>query len=242
MDASNDPVQPPPLFTKREKYALAILTISFIVLSAGVHVVLGGIGSALFPQFKKEAAAPPQRIVIETFQTPTPTPVPVPTPTPRMVATARPQTPMHRATAPPVRVPPRPPITSSGKKPLPDATATPSNVHGAATAVPVPTLAASPAPSATPALVTDADFIRKTEPAYPELALEENVEGQVTVRVTIGPDGRVEDVVLVTSSGSRLLDDAAIEAAETSSFRPPLENGVPTTRDYLIIYTFTLDA
>ena len=113
--------------------------------------------------------------------------------------------------------------------------------------LPAPSAASSAQPTATPSAVAtpvvavDADFVRKGVPEYPELALEQHVEGQVTIRVTIGPDGRVEDATLVRSSGSKLLDDAALDAARTSTFRPPLVNGVPTARDYLIVYTFSLE-
>jgi len=37
-------------------------------------------------------------------------------------------------------------------------------------------------------------------------------------------------------------DAAALKAARDSVYRAPLLNGQPTTRDYLIVYTFSLDA
>jgi len=92
-----------------------------------------------------------------------------------------------------------------------------------------------------PQQITDSEFIRKTTPEYPQLAIDENIQGSVTVRITVGPDGRVEEAVIVQSSGSPILDDAALKATYDSAFRAPLADGKPTTRQYLIIYTFSLD-
>ena len=233
--------KPPPLFTRREKYALAVLTLSFIALSAVVHFVLGSIGGSLFPHVRHEAAAPPQIVDIYRLETPTPTPVPVPTP--RIVSTPQPAA--HGSSEPRIHAPSHP---RRSLKPGPTAVATAPPPHGtpappgpsntASPAVP----AASPAAPATPVVAIPADFVDKVVPDYPDLAQQENVEGQVTVMVTIGPDGRVENAVVFRSSGSRLLDDAALAAARASTFRPPLENGLPVTRDYLIVYTFALDA
>lgn len=236
-----DSQTPPPLFSKREKHAIALLTASFIVLSAFVHLVIGSIGGSLLPHFRKEAAAPPQIVDVVRLVTPTPTPMPTPTPKP---PTTTPRPSPQRTNAPQIS-PPRPPRHQSGGKQIATSTAPPHVIGpvgpptAAPQASPLPTT--TPAAPATPSIAVDADFLRKSVPDYPDLAQQEHVEGKVTVRVTIGPDGSVENVALVESSGSKLLDDAALQAARSSTFRPPLENGVPTTRDYLIIYTFCLD-
>ena len=234
--------QPPPLFTKREKRVIAALTLSFIVLSAIVHVVIGSVGSTLFPHMRPEAAAPPHVFSLYRLETPTPTPIPVPTPTPRTTSTPRPSA--QRTSAPDNRTPVIPRAHSSSTPAV--AASLPPHVLGPPVLpAPSPVFStqptATPSASSTPVVAVDADFVRKGVPEYPELALEQHVEGQVTVRVTIGPDGRVEEASLALSSGSKLLDDAALDAARTSTFKPPLVNGVPTTRDYLIVYTFSLE-
>lgn len=241
MDARNDP--PPPLFTKREKYALAVLTMSFIVFSALVHVLIGSIGSGLFPHFQPEAAASIQPIVFVRYARETPTPTPAPTP--RVVATAVPHAQQTRApqTRPQVN-PPRPgptdhtlthPAHPDGVVPTGPPVVSPSTDQPSAAP------ATSPAASPAPEQIVDSEFIRKVTPDYPEMAKDENVEGAVTVRVTIGPDGQVEDAVVVQSSGDPQLDDAALKAARDSLYRAPLLDGRPTTRDYLIVYTFNLE-
>ena len=70
-----------------------------------------------------------------------------------------------------------------------------------------------------PALVTD------TEPSYPLMAREAEVEGEVLLRVLVGKDGRVADVHVDRSIP--MLDLAAIEAARTWVFKPALSNNRP---------------
>jgi protein TonB len=239
MDRQTGP--PPPLFTKREKYGLALLTLSFIVASALVHVIIGSIGSGLFPHSEHAAAAPPEPFVIYKFTRETPTPTPVPTP--HILATAVPHS--QQTHAPSSRPPVRPPHPSA------DSTRTPSSdrvfptgppVTPSPTDRPVVTPSSSPAASPDAQRIVDGDFIRTVTPDYPAIARDANIEGSVTVRVTIGPDGRVENAVVVQSSGNAALDDAALKAARESLYRAPTLDGQPTTRDYLIVYTFSLDA
>ena len=236
------PDSPPPLFTKREKYALAVLTLSFILTSAVVHVVIGSVGSGFLPHFQPEAAAPIQPIVIDHFFKATPTPTPAPTP--RIVTTAVPHEQQTRS--PETRPPVHPRHQSSDhNQPKHRGDTDIATPTGPPVSPPIPLPSAAPAASPTPGApdqVIDSDFIRKVTPDYPEIAKDENVEGSVTVRVTIGPDGQLEAAVVVQSSGSTQLDDSALKAARESVYRAPLLDGNPTTRDYLIVYTFNIDA
>jgi protein TonB len=61
---------------------------------------------------------------------------------------------------------------------------------------------------------------------YPEVARENNEQGRVVVRFTVDRDGRVVDVVLVTSSGSRILD-AAAQAMLRGADLPPFPGNMP---------------
>jgi TonB family protein len=58
------------------------------------------------------------------------------------------------------------------------------------------------------------------EPEYPQSALEAGAEGQPRVSVQINPDGSVASVTLLRSSGNAAIDQAAIRAAQQSSFQP----------------------
>jgi TonB family protein len=53
---------------------------------------------------------------------------------------------------------------------------------------------------------------------YPQDAEDKNVTGTAHVHIRIGPQGEPDDVRIATSSGSRLLDDAALRAAKQSTF------------------------
>ena len=65
-------------------------------------------------------------------------------------------------------------------------------------------------------------------PAYPARARRQGVQGTVLLRLLITSGGRVDKVDVVTSSGHRELDDAAIDAVGLWRFRPALEGGVAT--------------
>jgi periplasmic protein TonB len=239
------PSQLPPLFTKREKYYLTALSIIFIITSAVFHFVVGAWGESVVPHFREEATPPPQKVIVQTLikppPKPTPTPRPTPTPTPP---------PPPKNTPPPVNLKlhvVQSHSTDTSNTGPQEQAYTPPPV-GSQNGVPsaVPTVAATAAATAPPApagpvTATDADFIRRVQPEYPELAQQENIQGDVTIRITIGPQGQVMTATISSSSGNPLLDNAALKAARDSTFKPPMVNGVPTQRDYLIIYTFRLD-
>ena len=115
------------------------------------------------------------------------------------------------------------------------------NPEGVPTAGP-PTSAPHTAPPDTgPVKIEDSDFIHRVQPEYPEMAKEQNIQGTAVVLITIGPSGNVVNASIAESSGNAALDKAALQAAQASTFKPPLANGVPTTRQYKIEYVFTLD-
>ncbi|MEO0215409.1 MAG: TonB family protein [candidate division WOR-3 bacterium] len=55
---------------------------------------------------------------------------------------------------------------------------------------------------------------------YPSLALQAGIEGKTVVQMLVDIDGKVIDVQVIKSSGSTLLDEAAISAARKSIFTP----------------------
>ena len=57
-------------------------------------------------------------------------------------------------------------------------------------------------------------------PAYPAAAREQRLEGLVVLSVLVGTSGGVVDVSVATSSGSSLLDAAAVGAARKWTFVP----------------------
>ena len=83
-------------------------------------------------------------------------------------------------------------------------------------------------------------FRARQEPTYPERARRAGVAGVVGVRIVLAADGTVRQVELTASSGSRLLDEAALEAARTSTFEPATRNRTRVESEAVANYRFEL--
>jgi len=77
-------------------------------------------------------------------------------------------------------------------------------------------------------------------PHYPTLARRRGIEGTVTLEVRVRADGLPERVAIGRSSGSGLLDAAALEAVRRWRFRPARRAGVPVEGDVTVPITFRL--
>ena len=86
--------------------------------------------------------------------------------------------------------------------------------------------------------ITGADYADRVEPSYPQVAFRAGIHGQVVVSITVGSDGRLLASSIRSSSGSTLLDDAALEAVRESRYRPPMLLGIPMQRSFTIAFTF----
>jgi protein TonB len=82
---------------------------------------------------------------------------------------------------------------------------------------------------------------RTPPPRYPKRSLRRGEEGVVSVRAQIGPDGVPTSVSIVSGSGSRDLDRAALEAVRRWRFRPAQQNGRPTVGTVVIPIEFARD-
>jgi TonB family protein len=89
--------------------------------------------------------------------------------------------------------------------------------------------------------ITDADYVVKVTPRYPQAAVRADIQGRVIVAATVGSDGRLLAWSIRVSSGSTILDDAALDAARESTYRAPMFGGIAIQRSYTILYTFALD-
>jgi protein TonB len=68
---------------------------------------------------------------------------------------------------------------------------------------------------------------------YPSRALREEREGTTGFRVSVGPDGRVTDCQITSSSGHADLDQATCDnVRRRARFTPAVENGQPTSGSY----------
>ena len=82
------------------------------------------------------------------------------------------------------------------------------------------------------------NLIEKVTPVYPPLAKEARIQGLVRFTVTIGKDGKVQDVQLV--SGHPLLVEAAQQAVSQWVYKPTLLNGNPVEIVTTVDVNFTL--
>ena len=83
-------------------------------------------------------------------------------------------------------------------------------------------------------------FRARQEPAYPERARRAGAEGVASVRLRLAADGTVLQAELTRSTGSRLLDEAALAAARGSGFAPATRGGVPVASEATADYRFEL--
>ena len=90
-----------------------------------------------------------------------------------------------------------------------------------------------------PAQVLDFELCPK--PAYPKSSLRNEEQGAVTLRFTIGADGRLLKQQIVRSSGFRELDRAAQIALMQCWFRPASIKGQPVQSPMDIQYVWRLD-
>lgn len=91
-----------------------------------------------------------------------------------------------------------------------------------------------------PDVVVDARFTREVQPDYPEIAKMQNAQGTAVILATIGPNGKVISAKIDQSTGNKMLDAAALSAAQQSGFQPPMIDGKPATETYRLVYTFAL--
>jgi TonB family protein len=86
--------------------------------------------------------------------------------------------------------------------------------------------------------IADVDYIVKVTPTYPQAAVKADIQGEVTVAITVGWTGRLLASSIRSSSGSTLLDDAALDAARESTYRAPGLDGIAIQRSYTVLYVF----
>lgn len=78
------------------------------------------------------------------------------------------------------------------------------------------------------------------KPAYPSSARNRHIEGSVTVLYKVNADGSVDDVSVTHSSGSEILDEAALDAAREDTFVPARRGNKAVASTYSRIISFQL--
>ncbi|MBD8657781.1 energy transducer TonB [Oxalobacteraceae sp. CFBP 13730] len=203
------------------------------VLVAGLHVLVAmGVVNVMNAKTISLPAIFDEPMVWMTPEIPPPSPPPEP---------PRPQV----RSAPPDIVVPKVEVEIAAPPPQP---AVQASTEPAPEPAPPLQTEAPPAPAAQPstsnALVRSAvlaDASGCTKPAYPVRAARNGDTGTVTLALLVGADGRVQDARIQSSSGSRDLDRAAINALSTCTFRPAMQGGVAAAGWAKLAYVWTLE-
>jgi TonB family protein len=88
---------------------------------------------------------------------------------------------------------------------------------------------------------TDASFKHKAPLNYPTIARDQNISGTARAFVEIGPQGQRISSRIAYSSGSKVLDAAALSTLNQSEFLGSTFEGIPVESGYYIVYEFRLD-
>ena len=78
-------------------------------------------------------------------------------------------------------------------------------------------------------------------PLYPEFLRNQNIEGDVVVRLVLNEAGHVTDARVVQSSGYDAFDRAALDAAQKEQFEPAKRDGIAVSYTLQFSYRFRLD-
>jgi len=87
--------------------------------------------------------------------------------------------------------------------------------------------------------IQQAVLISKKDPEYPKLARQTGARGQVKLTATVGKDGHVKSVKVI--SGHPMLQAAAVDAVKQWVYKPTLLNGQAVETDTEIVLNFVGD-
>jgi periplasmic protein TonB len=86
--------------------------------------------------------------------------------------------------------------------------------------------------------VMDGNLLEKTDPQYPTIAREARIQGTVVLQATIGKDGAIQNLRVV--SGPPMLQQAALAAVRSWRYKPFLLNGSPVAVETTVNVVFKL--
>lgn len=87
----------------------------------------------------------------------------------------------------------------------------------------------------------DAALLNQPRPSYPPEAFRAREEGTVVVRAQVDELGNASDVEIVSRSGSRILDRAAMNEVRKWKFNPAIKNGRTVASSVQVPVDYRLD-
>ena len=82
-------------------------------------------------------------------------------------------------------------------------------------------------------------LVKRTAPEYPEIALQEGIEGKVVLEIVVNAKGHVENVKVLKSS-NKVLEEAAVKAAKQYVFKPAQKSGKNVAVSIVLPITFQM--
>jgi periplasmic protein TonB len=177
------------------------------------------------PPPERQKPPPPKKVVQPQPRKPA---APPPAPPPVLALPETPSAPAVSIPVPPVEE--KPPATAREEKPAP--------APPVASAPPAPP---SSAPAKTTAPISDAAYLQNPQPRYPISARRRGEQGTVVLNVLVTREGTAANVNVETSSGSRTLDEAALEAVRKWRFVPAKRGVQPVEAWHLVPIVFRLE-
>lgn len=135
--------------------------------------------------------------------------------------------PQRKETALPVLAAASDAPSAASVAPQPPAPPEPVAIDAAPARPSPPSAAPDSAPSAAPVIPPrfDAAYLQNPAPTYPPMAKRQNQTGRVVLRVTVSAEGLPTNVVVITSSGYELLDQAAVDVVRNRWKFVPAKRG-----------------
>jgi len=233
--------------------ALNYAVVSSLIFHALVFALLTGV---LRESLRNRPAVPPSTIVARIIQ-PQSAPAPIP-PAPQAEPPVVPESPQPKVETPIVKPTPRPspkaetqaPAKPPPPAPTPAPSAEPAPVAPVQPAAPSGPIArtepqpAAPAPSETDLGTLEGyrrDLMRMATnyKRYPRVAMDNNWEGRVVVRLVVGANGMIASISVMTSAGHEVLDKQALDMIQKAKPRvqiPPALRGREFTIEIPVIY------
>lgn len=207
-----------------------------LAAAAGINAAM--IGALLFaaPDLVPRLRPDPPITIIDVTGPPPPEPAPEP-PAAKTIDTPRPLPPID---LPPPTVPPAPDAGWVAPDPGP-ITGTESSGTAGGTGTGVTVDPPAPPPPVILGPQVDPRYARDLQPPYPPAEQRAGRDGRVTLRVLVGPDGRVQQVERVSATSDDFFRAAQSQALKRWRFRPGTRDGVAEAAWRTMTVTFVLN-
>lgn len=97
------------------------------------------------------------------------------------------------------------------------------------------------APASQRPLFSEPVLLSKSEAAYPLIARQNEWDGTAMVEISVSSEGTPDECRILSTSGHPILDQAALEAARKTKYRPAYQEGRPVACLVSLTYSFNFN-